>query len=123
MTRAQHMTSPVVVGSRLLFLRSNHFTCVGLEEGTDGWVSGPTGCWSLVAEKRILALANTGSLRLINANPAEYDLAGQVDLEAGLGPPRGDRAGRGRGHHDLRARPELPARLQLGDPAPAPPTP
>jgi len=86
--RAQaYMTSPVVVGSHAyLFLRSNRFTCVGLEEGTDGWVSGPTGdeYWSLVAQgNRILALANTGSLRLINADPAEYDVAGQVDLVEG----------------------------------------
>ena len=86
--RAQaYMTSPVVVGSHaFLFLRSNRFTCVGLEEGTDGWVSGPTGdeYWSLVAQgKRILALANTGSLRLINADPAEYDVAGELDLVEG----------------------------------------
>ena len=86
--RAQaYMTSPVVVGSHAyLFLRSNRFTCVGLEEGTDGWVSGPTGdeYWSLVAQgNRILALANTGSLRLINGDPAEYDVAGQVDLVEG----------------------------------------
>ncbi|MEM1447507.1 MAG: PQQ-binding-like beta-propeller repeat protein [Planctomycetota bacterium] len=86
--RAQaYMSSPVVVNDHaFLFLRSNRFTCVGLEEGTDGWVSEPTGdeYWSLVAQgDKILALANTGILRLINATPAKYDVASEVPLVEG----------------------------------------
>lgn len=86
--RAQgYMTSPVVVDDHAyLFLRSNRFTCVGLMEGEDGWISEPTGdeYWSLVAQGgRILALANTGILRLIDANPDEYDVAGEVQLVDG----------------------------------------
>ena len=58
----------------------------GREEGTDGWVSEPTGdeYWSLVAQgDKILALANTGILRLINATPAKYDVASEVPLVEG----------------------------------------
>jgi outer membrane protein assembly factor BamB len=86
--RAQgYMTSPVVVGGHAyLFLRSNRFTCVDLSDGSEGWTSGPSGdeYWSLVAQgERILALANTGILRLIDANPAEYSVVGEVQLVEG----------------------------------------
>jgi len=86
--RAQgYMTSPVAIGGHAyLFLRSNRFTCVDLESGRDTYISPPTGdeYWSLVAQgERILALADTGRLRLIAATPATYGELAVLDLVEG----------------------------------------
>lgn len=86
--RAQgYMTSPVTIGgAAYLFLRSNRFTCVDLATGEDRYISPPTGdeYWSLVAQgEQILALSDTGRLRLIAANPAEYQVRGEVALVEG----------------------------------------
>lgn len=82
-----YMTSPVAIdGHAYLFLRSNRFTCLELASGAERWTSGPTGddYWSLVARgDRILALADTGTLRLIAATPERYDVLGEVELVAG----------------------------------------
>ena len=79
-----YMSSPVVVdGHAYLFLRSNRFTCVDLETGEQTWVSGPTGdeYWSLVAQgDRLLALANTGRLYLIAADPTEYRVLDELEV-------------------------------------------
>lgn len=82
-SRAQgYMTSPVVIGKHAyLYLRSKRFTCVDLETGESGWISEPFGdeYWSLVAQDdRILALSETGDLRLIAANPEEFELIDTV---------------------------------------------
>jgi outer membrane protein assembly factor BamB len=87
-SRAQgYMTSPVRVdGHVYLFLRSNRFTCVDLATGEDTYISGPTGddYWSLVTQSsRILALADTGKLRLIEANPEAYTVLSELDLVSG----------------------------------------
>lgn len=87
-SRAQgYMTSPVRVdGHAYLFLRSNRFTCVDLATGKDTYISGPTGdeYWSLITQSsRILALANTGKLRLIEANPAAFTVLSELDLVPG----------------------------------------
>jgi outer membrane protein assembly factor BamB len=87
-SRAQgYMTSPVLVnGHAYLFLRSNRFTCVDLTTGKDRYISGPTGdeYWSLVTQStRILSLADTGKLRLIEANPAAYTVLGELDIVPG----------------------------------------
>jgi len=86
--RAQgYMTSPVAVdGHAYLFLRSNRFSCVDLEDGADTYISPPTGddYWSLIAqEKQILALSDSGKLRLIEASPASYAVRAEVDLVEG----------------------------------------
>ena len=86
--RAQgYMTSPVSIGGHAyLFLRSNRFTCVNLESGNDTYISPPTGdeYWSLVGQgERILALADTGRLRLIAATPATYGELAVLDLVEG----------------------------------------
>ncbi|MEM7309869.1 MAG: PQQ-binding-like beta-propeller repeat protein [Planctomycetota bacterium] len=83
--RAQgYMTSPVLVGDHVyLFLRSNRFACVDLRTGEDAWISEPTGdsYWSLVAQgDRILALADTGILRLIQATPEGYRVLGEREV-------------------------------------------
>jgi len=73
-----YMTSPVVVdGHAYLFLKSNRFGCIDLETGESRWTSPPTGdsYWSLAArEGLILALSDSGILRLIKADPAGYEV-------------------------------------------------
>lgn len=82
-----YMTSPVLIGGHAyLFLRSNRFACLDLADGTERWTSGPTGddYWSLVAQgTRILALADTGTLRLIAADPGRYEVLGELELVGG----------------------------------------
>ena len=81
-----YMTSPVIIdGHAYLFLRSNRFACLDLETGEEAWISEPLGdsYWSLVHQgDRILALSDTGLLRLIRATPAEYDLISEVEVAA-----------------------------------------
>ncbi len=82
-----YMTSPVALdGHAYLFLRSNRFACIDLASGEERWTSGPTGdeYWSLVAQgRRILALSDTGTLRLIEATPARYEVLAELELVAG----------------------------------------
>jgi len=82
-----YMTSPSLIdGHAYLFLRSNRFGCFDLASGEARWISEPTGdeYWSQVAQgDRILALADTGRLRLLRANTAHYEVLGDVELVAG----------------------------------------
>jgi outer membrane protein assembly factor BamB len=78
-TRLQgYMTSPVLInGCAYFFTRSNRFACVRLEDGEIMWISPPTGdeYWSLVAQgDRILALTDSGELKLISANPEAFEV-------------------------------------------------
>jgi len=79
-----YMTSPVIVdGHAYLFNRSNRFACIRLADGEVTWVSPPTGddYWSLVAQDgRILALNDSGLLRLIQASPDEYVVLDEVKV-------------------------------------------
>ena len=70
-----YMSSPVLINDHLyLHLRNTRFTCLKLEDGTATWVTKPVGdYWSLIAcDTKILALSSDGVLRLIEANPSEY---------------------------------------------------
>lgn len=82
-----YMSSAIVQGSHAyVFLRSNRFGCIDLSDGSAAWISGPTGdeYWSLVAQgDRILALSDTGVLRLVRAIPQQYEVLGEVELVAG----------------------------------------
>jgi len=82
-----YMTSPVLIDGRAyLFLRSNRFACLDLASGEELWTSGPTGddYWSLVAQgERILALSDTGTLRLLAADPSGYRVLSELDLVEG----------------------------------------
>jgi len=82
-----YMTSPTLVdGHAYFFLRSNRFGCFDLETGESSWISEPTGdeYWSQVSQgDRILALADTGVLRLIQANPTDFEVLGKVELVSG----------------------------------------
>lgn len=79
-----YMTSPVIIdGHAYFFTRSNRFACVRLTDGEIAWISPPTGddYWSLVAQgDRILALSDTGQLRMINANPAQYEVVDELSI-------------------------------------------
>ena len=79
-----YMTSPVLIdGHAYFFTRNNRFVCLSLDEGATKWTSGPTGdkYWSLVAQgDRILALNDTGKLRLIQATPEDYRVIAEVQV-------------------------------------------
>ncbi len=79
-----YMTSPVEVdGHAYFFSRANRFICMNLETGEPAWVSPSIGdnYWSLVAQgDRILALSDTGRLRLIAADPGAYRVLGEVEV-------------------------------------------
>jgi outer membrane protein assembly factor BamB len=85
--RAQgYMTSPVVVdGHAYLFLKSNRFGCIDLAHGEERWISPPTGdsYWSLAVQgDRILALSDSGMLRLIKADPSAYEVLSERQTAA-----------------------------------------
>ncbi len=73
-----YMSSPVVIESHAyLHLRNKRFACVNLTTGEETWVTKKSygDYWSLVAQgNRILALDEDGTLRMIRANPAKFDL-------------------------------------------------
>ena len=72
-----YMSTPVVIdGHAYLHLRNQRFVCLDLKTGEEKWTTKPFGkYWSLVANgTKILALDESGVLRLIEANPKEYTL-------------------------------------------------
>jgi len=82
-----YMTSPVAHdGHAYLFLRSNRFACLDLATGAERWTSEPTGdeYVSLVAQgDALLALADTGTLRLLHATPERYEVRDERELVEG----------------------------------------
>jgi outer membrane protein assembly factor BamB len=75
-----YMSSPIVIDETLyLHLRNKRFACLDLKTGKELWVTKPFGeYWSMVTNgKRILALDQSGKLRLIAHNPAEYQLVSE----------------------------------------------
>ena len=80
-----YMSSPIVIGGHAyVHLRNQRFACLDLATGKEAWVTKPFGrYWSLVAQgDRILALDETGDLRLIQATPREYVLLGTAKVAA-----------------------------------------
>lgn len=79
-----NMTSPVIVDDHAyLYLRSKRLTCVSLETGEPTWLTDNLGdtYWSLLAQgKRILALTDGGQIKLIAANPKEYQVIDTMDV-------------------------------------------
>jgi outer membrane protein assembly factor BamB len=72
-----YMSTPVVIdGHAYIHLKNQRFACIDLSTGTETWTTKPFGkYWSLVANgDKILALDESGILRLIAANPKEYTL-------------------------------------------------
>ncbi|MFT4543164.1 MAG: outer membrane protein assembly factor BamB, partial [Planctomycetota bacterium] len=79
-----YMSSPVVIDDHAyIFGRNNRFACVDLERGEEKWTSSPTGdsYWSLAYQgDRILALSDTGRLRMLKATPSGYEVIQERDL-------------------------------------------
>jgi len=80
-----YMSTPLVIGDHAyVHLRNQRFACLDLATGKEAWITTPFGrYWSLVARgDRILALDETGDLRLIRATPEKYDLVGAAKVAA-----------------------------------------
>jgi len=78
-----YMSSPIVIGNHAyIHLRNQRFACLNLETGEEAWVTTPFGrYWSMVAAgDQILALDETGDLRLIHATPEAYELIGEAKV-------------------------------------------
>lgn len=78
-----YMSSPLVLGDYLyMHLRNKRFACLDLATGKEAWISKPFGeYWSLVTNgERILALDQTGVLRLIEHNPKEFQVLSERSL-------------------------------------------
>jgi outer membrane protein assembly factor BamB len=80
-----YMSTPIVVGGHAyVHLRNQRFACLDLATGREAWITKPFGrYWSMVAQgDRILALDETGDLRLVQATPREYVLLGTAKVAA-----------------------------------------
>ena len=72
-----YMSSPVIIDNFVyMHLRNKRFACLDLQTGKELWTTKPYGeYWSMVSNgKQILALDQTGQLRLIAHNPSEFQL-------------------------------------------------
>jgi outer membrane protein assembly factor BamB len=72
-----YMSTPVVIdGYAYLHLANQRLACIDLRTGQRMWTTTPFGkYWSLVAQgDRLLALDETGHLRLIRATPTAFEL-------------------------------------------------
>jgi len=80
-----YMSTPIVIGGHAyVHLRNQRFACLDLATGKEAWISKPFGrYWSMVARgDRILALDETGDLRLIRATPEQFELLGTAKVAA-----------------------------------------
>ena len=80
-----YMSSPIVIdGHAFVHLRNQRFACLDLATGKEDWITTPFGrYWSMVAQgDRILALDETGDLRLIRATPERYEPLGEATVAA-----------------------------------------
>lgn len=76
-----YMSSPVLIdGYIYLHLKNQRFTCLDADSGEIRWTTPPFGkYWSMAhAGDKILALDADGTLRLIRADPAKFDLLDEV---------------------------------------------
>ncbi len=72
-----YMSSPVVIdGFAYIHLANGRLTCIELASGEARWTTQPMGdYWSMVVQDdKILALADDGTLLLIEADPSEFRL-------------------------------------------------
>lgn len=80
-----YMSTPIVIGGHAyVHLRNQRFACLDLATGKEAWITKPFGrYWSMVAlGDRILALDETGDLRLIRATPERFELLGEAKVAA-----------------------------------------
>ena len=72
-----YMSSPIIIDHFVyMHMKNKRFACMDLQTGKELWTTKPFGeYWSMVSNgKQILALDQTGLLRLIAHNPAEFQL-------------------------------------------------
>ena len=80
-----YMSTPIVMGDHAyVHLRNLRFACLDLATGKEAWITKPFGrYWSMVAQgDRILALDETGEMRLIKATPEQFELLGEAKVAA-----------------------------------------
>ncbi len=78
-----YMSSPIVIDDHAyLHLRNQRFACLDLLTGKEAWITTPFGkYWSLVAQgNQIIALDEEGELRLIQADPKEFQLISDLKV-------------------------------------------
>lgn len=78
-----YMSSPVVIDHYVyMHLRNKRFACIDMTTGKEMWVTRPYGeYWSMVTNgKEILALDQTGKLRLIEHDPTEFKLLSEREI-------------------------------------------
>ncbi len=78
-----YMSTPIIRdGHAYVHLKNQRFACLDLTTGKEDWITTPFGrYWSMVAQgDRILALDETGDLRLIRATPEQYAELGQAKV-------------------------------------------
>ena len=78
-----YMSTPIVIGNHAyVHLRNQRFACLDLATGKEAWITKPFGrYWSMVAQgDRILALDETGEVRLIRATPERFELLGEAKV-------------------------------------------
>ncbi|TWT96397.1 PQQ-binding-like beta-propeller repeat protein [Neorhodopirellula pilleata] len=78
-----YMSSPVVIdGSIYLHLKNERLTCLAVDDGAIRWTSPPVGkYWSMIHNgNRILSLSSDGLLRLIDANPEQYQVIDEIKV-------------------------------------------
>jgi outer membrane protein assembly factor BamB len=73
-----YLSNPVIVGDyAYAHLRNRRMTCIDLRTGEDKWITPPDYddyMSTIVQGDRLLTLSNAGVLRLIRANPEEFEL-------------------------------------------------
>nr|MCU0710068.1 PQQ-like beta-propeller repeat protein [Pirellula sp.] len=72
-----YMSSPIVIDHYVyMHLRNKRFACIDMSTGKEAWITRPYGeYWSMVSNgEKILALDQTGKLRLIAHDPKEFQL-------------------------------------------------
>ncbi len=78
-----YMSSPVVVdGHAYVHLGNGRLTCISLQSGAETWTSKPFGkYWSLAVQSdKLLALDESGELRLLRANPEQVEVLGSSEV-------------------------------------------
>jgi len=78
-----YMSTPIIRdGHAYVHLKNQRFACLDLTTGKEDWITTPFGrYWSMVAQgDRILALDETGDLRLIRATPEQYAQLGEAKV-------------------------------------------
>jgi outer membrane protein assembly factor BamB len=78
-----YMSTPIVIANHAyVHLRNQRFACLDLATGEEAWITTPFGrYWSMVASgDRILALDETGTLRLVRATPEAFTQLGEAKV-------------------------------------------